>query len=517
MTQHDKNMRWVLIRPLNKSLFYDPETQEPLGLEYLASTLKVSGCKVLILDSALDNLDNIKLARRAASFQPDAIGFSITTDRELDSVREIHAECKNALNGKPVLWLAGGNYVTCENRNADNALPPEFRLVKFEGEIAIREICSLWRDGHIDSLPRLTHGEPTAGLDMLPFPQRPYHHYLKNSGWAFNLQGSRGCCSSCKYCASSGMRGHKLSAWRGRSPENIAAELAFLQRTYSALTFNFVDEDFLGPPVQARDRAKRLSSAIADAGLTLTFGIQARPNSFSEEIIDMLASAGLKYVFMGIESDDPADFKKWGRKYCADTWRWVKYLQGKDIEINAGTLLFHPDCTFRGIRSFATKLREHDLLNYRTAVNRLDAMPGSFFHEQYVSAHPAGYSQGIVQLPFNQPEIESFYQALLRMLAPIEVPTMHVLCIMPTAQTNRIFNKQERQYSILKSIGSECDRRVSSCFFILLEMFETGTFSNERAGKIVEENVAFGKMITKRLVENGFIGPLDIPRETIQA
>ena len=217
-------MRWVLIRALNQSLFYDPETQEPLGLEYLASVLKELGCKVLILDSALDNLDNIKLARRAASFQPDAIGFSITTDRELGSVMAIYAECKNILNEKTVFWLAGGNYVTCEYRNACEVLPEEFRLVKFEGEIVIRKIYSVWNEGQISSFPRLTDGEPTIELDKLPFPQRPYHYYLKNFGWAFNVQGSRGCCSACKYCASRGMRGNKLFSWRGRSPENIVEE-----------------------------------------------------------------------------------------------------------------------------------------------------------------------------------------------------------------------------------------------------------------------------------------------------
>lgn len=498
-------MRWVLIRPLNKSLFYDPETQEPLGLEYLASVLKESGCKVLILDGAFDSPNSIKLARRAASFRPDAIGFSITTDRELDSVMAIYAEYRNVMGDNTVFWVAGGNYVTCEYRNACKELPLEFRLVKFEGEIFIKKIYSLWTEGLMDSLPRLTAGEPVTNLNELPFPQRPYHYYLTNSGWAFNVQGSRGCCSSCRYCASSGMRGGKLFSWRGRSPENIVSELVYLQKTYSALIFNFVDEDFLGPPAQALERARRFSSAIADSSLAISFGIQVRPSSLSEEIIDTLASVGLKYVFMGIESDEPNDFKRWGRQYCSNTWNLVGYFQSKDIEINAGTLLFHPDCTFEGIRNFAAKLRQHGLLNYRTAVNRMDAMPGSFFYEQYLTAHPDEHSQGMIELPFNHPEMEEFYQAVLRVLDPIEAPSMHALCYMPTTQANRIFKKNEKQYDILKDINQECDLQVSSCFFTLLEMFETGTYSDPETDEMVVKNIEFSRMIAGRLIENGFV------------
>jgi hypothetical protein len=509
-------MRWVLIRPLHKSLFYDPETQEPLGLEYLASILREQGCKVLILDSALDNLPDSKLARRAASFQPDAIGFSITTGNDMDSVRAIHSECSHALGKKTPLWLAGGNYITCEPRNADEALPPAFRLVRCEGEVAIRNICSSWSNGQIHSLPRLSDGAPVADLDALPFPQRPYHRYIKEAGWAFNMQGSRGCCSSCKYCASGGMRGRALPSWRGRSPENIARELAFLRDTCSATTFNFVDEDFLGPPARSLLRAQGLSSAIAAAGLKVTFGIQARPNSLSVDIIDLLASAGLRYVFMGIESDDPGDFSKWGRKYCADTWRWVAYLQDKEIEVNAGTLLFHPDCTLAGIKHFATKLRRHGLFNYRTAVNRMDAMPGSFFYAQYVSAHPGAYSRGIIQLPFASPEMESFYQAVVQILAPLEVPTMHALCHMPIAQTNRIFNNQEERFKLLKRISAECDSQVSSSFFRLLEIFETGARPDLEIAKMEEENSVFAKTITSQLVENGFMETPATPRAPVQ-
>jgi hypothetical protein len=497
-------MRWVLIRPLCRSLFYDPETQEPLGLEYLSAVLKKAGHQVLILDSTLNNLGDIRLARRAASFQPDAIGFSITTNRELDSVKHITAELRRALGEKRVYWIAGGNYPTTEHENALKELPGDFHILKYDGEISILKICTLWEDGLIATLPRLLNGEPQTELDALPFPERPYHHYLKNYGWAFNLQGSRGCCSACKYCASSGMRGN-LTSWRGRSPERMAEEIAFLYEAYAARSFNFVDEDFLGPPIHALKRAMAFSEEITRRRLTITFGIQVRPNSLSEEVIDYLAEAGLKYVFMGIESDNPCDFKLWGRAFCDKTWTWVNYLQEKGIEVNAGTLLFHPDCSFEGIRRFATNLQQYGLLNYRTASNRLDGMPGSFFHKKYIAEHPEETSPGVIRLPFADQSIEPFYKSVLNVLAPIEIPSMHALCIMPIVQTKRIFGDSEEEYLSLKKINADCDNKVASCFFSVLEMYENGSYSEQTINELLNDNIRFGKAITDRLIENRFI------------
>ncbi|MDR0429596.1 MAG: radical SAM protein [Tannerellaceae bacterium] len=498
-------MRWVLIRPLNESLFYDPEIQEPLGLEYLASTLVEQGCKALLLDSALDNLDNCKLARRAASFQPDAIGFSITTDRELDSIWSIYSDCKALLAGKEVFWIAGGNYVTAEFGNAQVKLPGEFHLMRYEGETSLKTICAYWEKSSVHKIPRLISGSPAIPLDKLPFPARRYSYHLRKYGWAFNLQGSRGCCSACAYCASKGMRKEHHPSWRGRSPENIVRELTYLYEKYNARAFNFVDEDFLGPPSMALDRAARFAEGIRRNKLKITMGIQVRPNSLSEEIIDYLATAGLTYVFLGIESDDPRDFKAWRRAYCDKTWDWVSRLQEKDIEVNAGTLLFHPDCTLEGIRRFASKLRQYGLLNCRTAINRLDAMPGSSMYDEYAAAHPEHKYRGIHTLPFRNAGIEGLYQTLVDVLAPVEAPSMHALCAMPVCRTNKVYDKDEWQLPVLRQINRVCDQRVSACFFSILDMFETGTMQQTKVERMIKENICFGRSVAKNLIEHGFV------------
>lgn len=499
-------MRWVLIRPLNQSLYYDPEIQEPLGIEYIGALLQRHGCKVLILDSALDDLTDERVAKRTLSFEPDVIGFSITTDREINSVNNIYHFCKRIRKERQFLWVAGGNFITSETINAQKLLPVEFRLVKFEAEHAIENFLNEKGNDINYQLNVITEGIAVNDLDTLPFPLRPYHQYLLNYGWAFNLQGSRGCCSCCKYCASSGMRAKKGAQWRGRSVNNIVDEIEHLIDNYNARTFNFVDEDFLGPPAKAHARAKAFSSELLSRNIEITFGIQIRPNSLSEETIKWLVAGGLKYVFMGIESDDPADFRKWGRVYCRDTWKWVQLLLTNGVEVNAGTLLFHPDSTPAKIRAFSEKLHTCGLLNYRTAINRLDAMPGSYFHELYCSTNSdITGSSGIFPIPFAFPGMENFYQTVLKVLSPIEIPSMHALCAMPIAQTKRIFEKNESVYLKLKKINNQCDDIVSECFFRLLKMFEDGTFIESEINQMFVENKNNGKEIVYQLIKDGFV------------
>ena len=303
------------------------------------------------------------------------------------------------------------------------------------------------------------------------------------------------------------MRNSANRNWRGRSPENIVNEMLYLHKKFHAQTFNFVDEDFLGPPKDSLARARCFSREIEKNHLDVTFGIQVRPNSLSEEIIGYLVKAGLKYVFMGIESDNPDDFIRWGRVYCDKTWDWVGILQRENVEINAGTLLFHPDSTFHGIRTFAEKLRQCRLFNFRTAINRLDAMPGSFFHKKYLSElQDIGEYIGIFHLPFANPGVDSFYQDINRVLAPIEAPSMHAICALPPVQTRRKLSAtNETQYQQLKEIINACDDQVGKCFFLILGRHEILDHSEELLNDLLMENRAFSKTIVSRLIDQGFV------------
>ncbi len=508
-------MRWVLIRPQNCSPYYDPEIQEPLGIEYLASLIESSGGLVLILDSSLDRLTDARLARRAASFEPDVIGFSITTAQEIQSVLTIYAEIKKLSGDKSVLWLAGGNFISTELDAADKMLPSDFLLAQFEGETLVQSLLNDWtgpkNPGVKPDPSRIYRGHAVHDLDTLPFPKRPYAEQILGSGWAFNLQGSRGCCGACMFCSSPGMSLNSSNRWRGRSIKNIVDEIENLNRNMGARSFNFIDEDFLGNNHHSTIRAREFSDEICQRQLQISFGIQVRPDSLNEEIIHLLARAGLTYVFMGLESDDPADLRRWHRPYTQNPWPLVNEIRKKGAEIHVGVMMFHSHATLEGIKRFALKLKEFHLLEYRSARNRMDAMPGSQYYidgvnsGQYHSSNP-----GPQPIPYIHSEIDSFHRDLLDAINPLAAPSMQAVCALPPLLAKRRFDDRFAPSLLkLKDILSYLDHEVARSFFEVLSMHESGNASHAAINPIRNDNYHKAIQGARMLVSGGFFHSLE--------
>ena len=505
-------MRWVLLRPCNRTPYYDPEIQEPLGLEYLAAFRRQRNDAVLLLDRALTAVDESKLARRAVAFQPDVIGFSIMTAQELDSVQRMYTECRSALNGRSMRWIAGGNFVSTEPAQALKHLPAEFELVRFEGELVSDAIAA--SSGIVPG--RIHIGIPVQDLDSLPFPERPFAEQIQSIGWAFNIQGSRGCCGTCRYCASPGMSTHASNRWRGRSPGNVVAEIEELHRRHGACTFNFVDEDFLGPNRLAAERAREFSREIQARRLHISFGIQVRPATLNEEIIELLLDVGLTYVFMGLESDDPEDFKRWARPWTPDPWRFVPQLRRRGAEVHAGVLLFHTHSTLHGIRRFARKLHDYGLLGYWTALNRLDAMPGSCFHTEGLrSGTITPEACGPQPLPFEHPEVELFRRNLIAAVAPLGPPSMHAICALPPLFGRRYLNGHAELIEPLERIIANLNNAVANTLFAMLDSQEQSG-GNGIISKLRQQNLEVALSSVHDPVSHGLAPSVETLREAIR-
>ncbi|RJQ56588.1 MAG: radical SAM protein [Actinobacteria bacterium] len=511
-------MRWVLIRPRNHSPYYDPEIQEPLGLEYLAASRQARGDAVLVLDGAISGSSDVKVARRAASFEPDVIGFSVMTAQEAPSVRAIHSELTLAVDGRRVGYVAGGNLVSTEPENADRLLPRPMLLVRNEGEAELDEIAKSWAAGESDETERVRAGRTVAEIDRLPFPLRPFASQILGSGWAFNLQGSRGCCGGCRHCASPGMTSTGRNRWRGRSPAGIVDEIEELKTSFGAESFNFVDEDFLGPNAHAAERARDFAGELRKRKHKISFGIQVRPDSLSDEIVETLTDVGLVYVFVGVESDDPEDFRRWGRPWTADPYRFVDRLRERGAEVNAGVMLFHSHSTFEGIRRFARKLAAHRLLEYRSAINRQDAMPGS---RLYREAAEAGLidpmTPGPQHVPFVNPGIEEFRRDLLVALGPLGPPSMEALCSLPPLLSSRYHDSRFSPLCHeLMRIISHLDEATVETFFALLDAHEKGTCTLEYVSEMQRKNLEVATSGAEELAGKGFARSFEELREAIR-
>ena len=215
------------------------------------------------------------------------------------------------------------------------------------------------RPGVIMNGPR----KPVSNLDNLPFPYRNDFELKKKKGISTYILASRGCYGKCTFCYLNNFYGEE-SFWRGRSPENVFSEIYDIYEDFGERYFYFADANFFGPGKKGKERARELAGLIIDKGLKIKFGIECRANDIEDETIGILVRAGLKDVFLGVESGSQRSLNKF-RKFTTveDNKKAINILRRYGIEPNYGFIMFEPDSTLADVRSNFEFLKEMEMLN----------------------------------------------------------------------------------------------------------------------------------------------------------
>ena len=165
---------------------------------------------------------------------------------------------------------------------------------------------------NLDSFFKAEHKENYTNnlvddLDDLPFPDWDYYskkYPLKNNFLGFNskiaipMLASRGCPYSCfNYCTYPLQQGRKV---RLRSVQNVISEIKHWIETVGTNKFVFRD------PVFSINRkfTVELCKEIVNQNLKIEFLIETHLKNLDDELIDLLKKAGLKLVYVGIESSN---------------------------------------------------------------------------------------------------------------------------------------------------------------------------------------------------------------------
>lgn len=293
-------MKAVLIQPPGRHLFKVP----PLGLGYIAATLKRNEFKIKIFDL---NAENSSLKELLAFEKPEIVGVScvVANARQaFEIIRKLKIflpECFIVVGG-PYPSIMGEQMLS-RHREIDAAVVGEGESTTLElferlqNEQRLDDINGLiFRDKN--RIKRNPSRKPIEPLDSLLFPAReelPMKLYGENAGVIFT---SRGCPYQCIFC-SRPVFGRK---WRGHSPEYVLEEIEHMRKRYGISYLSFLDDNFTFD----LERAEKIFDGIVSKNwkLVLYFWNGVRVDHVTMGLLLKMKMAGCMAINYGVESVD---------------------------------------------------------------------------------------------------------------------------------------------------------------------------------------------------------------------
>ena len=280
----------------------DPIAQLPLGILYVASSLKKNNYRVIV-----SNLSSYKSNSEAIQSLKEADVFGITiTSLELIQANEFAKELKTRFPKCKIILGGAGTFT------------PEYidwnyidSICQGEGEITILEMI---KDAKSNSLKRIYKGIVVKDLDSIPYPDRESIGTLKLGGHIFanhktydktfsvdfknkgttTIITSRGCPFKCSFCAAPAINYNM----RFRNPKEVYKEIKYLYDKYKIKQYRFSDEMFTANPKHVKEVCELIKP------LGLVWRISARVKPLSLDILKTMRSAGCMEISFGVESFD---------------------------------------------------------------------------------------------------------------------------------------------------------------------------------------------------------------------
>ncbi len=284
-----------------------------LGIACLSSFVKERGHKTELIDytwggTEEDCLNKIKMT------SPDIVGFSPRTG-EFSFCLNVAEKIKEQYPDMPIIF--GGVHPTVAPEETINSKFVDVICVG-EGEDALAELLdNMENNKDISQTKNIwlkTDGEIIRNevrplikdIENLPFPDRElfdYERYLSSNAHDAEVMASRGCPYNCSYCINNSLRStykNKGAYIRTRSVENVMKEIELLTKNYKVDRITFHDEMFTINKKWLREFSEKYSN-----NYSIPFMCNARVETLSDEVCDLLKSARCSSLNIGIEAGNP--------------------------------------------------------------------------------------------------------------------------------------------------------------------------------------------------------------------
>ena len=343
------------------ALLVGAESQENLGIRYLAAVLRQSGYTAEIARFEGPSDAPAVLASVEAK-RPRLIGLSVIFQFSAGDFLDLAAGLR--ATGYAGHITLGGHFPSFEYDSLLLDNPAVDSVVRFEGEQTLLELMeSLDRPATFASIQGLAFradGRIIANparpllpdLDRLPFPVRD-GGVKEHLGARFaGLLGSRGCYHNCAFCSIAAFY-HRPGGppQRLRSVRNLVDEMQLLHDRFGVGLYIFNDDEFFDlRPAYRQTRVDEFIAELAKRRLAPKLFVKCRASDVDLPTFARLRDAGLVRAYVGIESGAKHSLEVFGKRTSvAENRRSVEILKQLGILADFNLLMFNPYTTLEDI------------------------------------------------------------------------------------------------------------------------------------------------------------------------
>ncbi|MBI4546087.1 MAG: cobalamin B12-binding domain-containing protein [Gemmatimonadetes bacterium] len=298
-----------------------PSPKKPLPMSLLAVGSTLEGeHDYEVVDGNLEPDPVGRIVEIGRARKLTAIGVTVMPGPQLNHAVPDTRRLRAVLPDVPMVW---GGYFPSQHADAVLRDPAVDFCVHSQGEQTFLELVRvLARGGDLSAIQGLSYRENGNGtvrhnphralIPLDELPDWPYHrvpmerylhkHYLGNR--VGTHQSSYGCPFACNFCAVVGMARRR---WLPQSAERVARVVEWQRQRYGIDAIQFHDMDFF----ISEERTAEFAERIQAWGMTWwALGRVDELMRYSDATWEKMRASGLKMLFCGAESGDPAVLKR---------------------------------------------------------------------------------------------------------------------------------------------------------------------------------------------------------------
>lgn len=385
-------MKILLVRPYNKeSLTVVP----PIGLGYLATSLRKMGYRVQILDCIKEKIRPEDFSLVLKRKKPDVLGLTVyssdlvVTKRYLEEAKKLN---------KKIITIIGGPHPSAMPKEcfdsygelldfafvgeAEIGFPQLIEKLKKTKRIRANSLKNIpgliWR--HHDKI-KINNPKFPIDLDSLGFPSwdlikpETYPHaplggFARRFPVAYILS-SRSCPFQCTFCAAKAIHG---SIFRRRSLKNVMKEVKYLINKRGIKELHILDDNFTLNQSFVKEFCQSIINDKINISWSCSNGI--RLDKIDQETISLMKKAGCYSVAVGVESGS-ARILKHMRKNLTKEYikKQVRLISKAGVEVTGLFILGYPAETKKTILETISFAKSLNII--RSSFTTFVPLPGS--------------------------------------------------------------------------------------------------------------------------------------------